>query len=278
MNSNENIQNIKPEKKQKKSFLSNFIEIEKEDPKEKVQKIEEKPPVTPTPKVVPDREEVTPTLVLSNGTSNDVKQGVKSKDLSTSLSEEERLLLNTGDGVNLIPRKSQAEVKKEKKKFSFSISSMISLFVLVVLSLGVVFFNILSKQQLNDAKKELFEKEAQLEGYSDKILSNNEIMSRVDLYKYLEKGMFSPKEIVEYVMTVVERSGNVNIRSFDLGNDLSFEMSGNTTDLSVVAKLWYLLGIDENVENINLESVGKGEAGASFSFQGQLNTSNFIGK
>ena len=41
-------------------------------------------------------------------------------------------------------------------------------------------------------------------------------------------------------------------------------MSGSTSDLAVVAKLWYLLGIDENIDNVNLESVGKGEQGLVF--------------
>jgi len=268
MNSNEERQNIKkPEKKQKKTFLSNFIEVEEEPKKEKLKK--EKPkkaqikPKTKSKVKSPKKEKI-------------VEKKIKG-DKDSQLTEEEKLLLNTGEGVNLIPKRSKAEVKKEKKKISFSISSMISLVVLVLLSLGVVFFNIISKQQLNSAKEDLYEGEAELGVYSDKILSNSEILARTDLYKFLEKGVFSPKEILEYVLNVTDRSGNITIRTFDIGNDLSFEMSGSTSDLAVVAKLWYLLGIDENIENINLESVGKNDKGASFSFRGQLNTSKFIG-
>ncbi|MCD4756222.1 hypothetical protein K8R20_01230 [bacterium] len=252
MNSNEKKQNVGVEKKEKKSFLSNFIEING-GAKNKI--------VIDTQGKVLEKQQVE----------------VEEKDES-HLSEQDKLLLRKGSGVNLIPKKSKAEVVKAKRKFSFNVSSMISLLLLVVLSLGVVLFNIVSKQQLNAATEELFQKESELEIYGDKILSNNEILERVDLYKQLEASVFSPKEIVVYVMTIVDRSGNVDIRTFEIGNDLGFEMSGNTSDLAVVAKLWYLLGIDENIDNINLESVGKSDSGASFSFKGQLNTSNFIGE
>ncbi|MCD4811644.1 hypothetical protein K8R14_03510 [bacterium] len=254
MNNNEEKQNIEVEKKQKKSFLSNFVEIES---KEKV--------VIETKNIARQEKEVK-------------KIKIKAEiDDESQLSDQEKLLLHTGAGVNLIPKKSKAEVVKAKKKFSFNVSSMVSLLLLVVLSLSVVLFNIVSKQQLNSATEDLFQKESELEVYGDMILSNNEILERIDLYKHLEQGVFSPKEIVVYVMTIVDRSGSIVIRTFDIGNDLGFEMSGSTSDLAVVAKLWYLLGIDENIDNINLESVGKSDKGASFSFKGQLNTSNFIG-
>jgi hypothetical protein len=153
---------------------------------------------------------------------------------------------------------------------------MVSLLLLIVLSLGVVFFNIFFKQRLSAASEELYRRETELEAYTDKIISNEEILDRVDLYKYLQQGVFSPQEIVEYIMAIVNQSGNFTIRNFDLDNNLSFEMGGSTTDLSVVSRLWYLLGIDENIETINLESVGKGSEGVSFSFEGQLVTDNFI--
>jgi len=198
------------------------------------------------------------------------------KRSENNLTEEEQLLVNTGEGVNLIPKKSKEEIVTEKKKFSFSVSSIVSLLILVILSLGIVLFNIISKQQLNSAKEQLYTKEAELEEYTDKIISNEEILDRIDLYKRLQKGVFSPKEILQYVMGVVERSGSVTVKSFDIGNNLSFEVSGSTTELSVVAKLWYLLGIDDNIITINLSSVGKNDDGVTFSFEGQLNTDNFI--
>jgi hypothetical protein len=259
MNKNDKKQNSKEnEKKQKKSFLSGLIQVEnKEDNSQEQKQTEESK--------VPKQKLVEP-----------IKKEQKEKSEDNGLTEEEKLLLNTGEGVNLIPKKSKAEITKEKKKFSFSVSSMVSLLLLIVLSLGVVFFNIFFKQRLSSAKEQLHKRESEIEAYTDKMVSNEEILDRIDLYKYLQRGVFSPKEILEYIMSIVTQSGSITIRSFDLSNTLSFEMDGSTTDLAVVAKLWYLLGIDDNIETINLESVGKTSEGVNFSFAGQLVTSNFI--
>lgn len=209
-------------------------------------------------------------------TPSQSKEPDKKDDKENGLSEEEKLLLRTGEGVNLIPKKSKAEVKKEKSKFTFSLSSMVSLTLLVVLSLGVVFFNISSKRQLRLAKEDLHEQEVYLQSYTDKFLSNEELIERIDLYKEVQRGVFSPREVVEYVTAIVEREGSISLSGFNLSDDLEFELSGNTTELEAVAKLWYLLGIDENIVYINLSSVGKGEKGVRFSFEGQLATDKFI--
>lgn len=253
MNEDINTQENKPQKeKKKKGFLSGLIEVREEPDNQENQQI-------PKQQKVESKE-------------------TQPKSDEKSLTEEEQLLVNTGEGVNLIPKKSQAEITKEKKKFSVSISSLVSLSILVILSLAIVLFNIISKQQLNVANETLYSKELKMENYSEQIVSNSEILDRIDLYKHLQRNVFSPKEILEYVMAIVNESGNITIRSFDLSNSLGFEMNGSTSSLEVVSKLWYMLGIDENIENINLESVGKSEQGANFSFEGQLNADYFISK
>jgi hypothetical protein len=192
------------------------------------------------------------------------------------LSEDEKLLVRTGSSINLVPKKSQQEVQKEKKKFSFSVSSIMSLILLVSLSLGVVLFNIVSKQQLRLAEEKQYEIEVNLQAYTDKFISNEEIIERIDLYKDVQEGVFSPREVVEYVMEIVERQPNIEITSFNMTDELDFEISGNTTELEPVAKVWYMLGTDENIVTVNLESVGKGEEGVRFSFKGELERDKFI--
>lgn len=233
--------------------------------------------------VLPDINDESPqTVQEANGESQSrlesKKKLTESQEEGKKLSKDQELLVSMGSGVNLVPQRSEEEIKKEEKKFSFSVTSIVSLLLLITLSLAIVFYNIISRYQLNSAKEKLTSRETHMVQYTDLILSNEEILQRVDLYKYLERSIFSPKEIFEYIMVVVDRSGNVNIRNITLGNDLSFNMSGSTTDLSVVSRLWYLLGIDPNVENINLQSVGKREGDVSFSFEGQLRVSNFVGK
>jgi hypothetical protein len=273
MNKNVDIQNDNAsEKEQKKSFLSGLVEIER-DPKKT--STPQEPSVEVKDADTGQTFETVNSEIKTKKKKKKVKEEKKKND--NGLTEEEKLLVNTGDGVNLIPKKSEAEITKEKKKFSFSISSMISLLILILLSLGVVLFNIISKRQLNNAKESLYNKEIELESYTDKMISNEEILDRIDLYREIQEGVFSPKEIVQYILGVVDRSGSVTVRTFDLGDDLSFEMDGSTTDLSVVARLWYLLGTDDNIITINLNSVGKGDTGVSFSFQGELNADKFVG-
>jgi hypothetical protein len=198
----------------------------------------------------------------------------KGKD--EGLDEDQKLLLRTGQGINLVPKKSKQEIKKEEKKFSFSISSILSLILLVTLSLGVVFYNIISKQQLRSAKRRQSEMESQLQAYSDKYISHEEIIERIDLYKGVKSAVYSPREVVEYVMEIVERQSNVEVRSFDIDDSLEFEMSGGTDNLETVAKLWYMLGVDRYILNINLSGVSKTDTGANFSFEGELDRDKFI--
>jgi hypothetical protein len=198
------------------------------------------------------------------------------KEKDESLDEEQKLLLRTGQGINLVPKKSKQEIKKEEKKFSFSISSILSLILLVILSLGVVFYNIISKQQLSSAKQRQNNLENELQSYSDKYISHQEITERIELYKGVKSAVYSPREVVEYVMEIVERQSNIEVKSFNIDDSLKFEMSGGTDDLESVAKLWYMLGIDQYILNINLSGVSKTETGANFSFEGELDRDKFI--
>jgi hypothetical protein len=218
-----------------------------------------------------------PTVVESVTTKKEdiKKDSKKSKDEKNGLTKREELLMRGGQGVNLVPKKSEEEIEKEQKKFSFSVGSIVSLILLVTLSLGVVLYNIISKGQLNSAKKQLFEQEVRLESYQDKYISNQEIMDRIDLYKKFEKAVFSPKEIIDYIMALVDKSGDIDINGFDLDESLNVEISGSTSTLGIVSKLWYLLGTDKNIVTVNLSSVGKNEEGVSFSFEIQLDTEYF---
>ncbi len=218
-----------------------------------------------------------PTVVESVTTKKEdiKKDSKKSKDEKNGLTKREELLMRGGEGVNLVPKKSEEEIEKEQKKFSFSVGSIVSLILLVTLSLGVVLYNIISKGQLNSAKKQLFEQEVRLESYQDKYISNQEIMDRIDLYKKFEKAVFSPKEIIDYIMALVDKSGDIDINGFDLDESLNVEISGSTSTLGIVSKLWYLLGTDKNIVTVNLSSVGKNEEGVSFSFEIQLDTEYF---
>jgi hypothetical protein len=182
---------------------------------------------------------------------------------------------NLSEGFNLIPAMSKEEKIIEKTKSTVSIGSVISLIVLVVISLLVVGFNILSKQILNGRTKQLYAAEARVNQQIDKLSANEDIVDRAILYSNVKKGAFSHKDIIEFFTRMGTKIGDVNIKSVMISEQLQFTYTGNTSSLENLSKLWYILGIDENIESINLQSVSKSNNRVNFNFDGQLDGKNF---
>jgi len=103
-----------------------------------------------------------------------VKEDVSEKVPPTTPGKE-----NTG--INLIPNLSEEEVVKETKKKTLNMGAVISLMALVVISILIVGFNIISKIQLNSEKEKLYNYEQRLGAVSYKITGNNEISERLKL-------------------------------------------------------------------------------------------------
>lgn len=179
-------------------------------------------------------------------------------------------------GINLIPNLSKEEVVKETKKKSLNMGAVISLMALVVVSILVVGFNIISKIQLNSEKEKLYNYEQRLGSMSYKITGNNEISERISLYKDIQKGAFSPRTVIEYINGIASKSGDIDINTFDFGAKLSFEIDGRAYSFEEVSKFWYLLSNDSKVESIELKSVGKTESDVKFTFKGNLVFTDFI--
>ncbi|HNW23347.1 MAG TPA: hypothetical protein PKH06_01130 [Candidatus Dojkabacteria bacterium] len=179
------------------------------------------------------------------------------------------------EGVNLIPSLTKEEKVHVKKKNTLNIGSLLSIIVLSTIALGIVGFNITSKMQLNSSKSNLSRIEKSVNTQIDKIESNNIILTRIDLYQTVKKNSFSHKEIIEFLNEVSGKVSGISYRSISISEDLTFELSGNSPDLEQISRLWYLFGINESIENINLESVAKNENGATFSFEGKLKFDSF---
>ena len=179
-------------------------------------------------------------------------------------------------GINLIPNLSKEEVIKETKKKTLNMGAVISLMALVVVSILVVGFNIISKIQLNSEKEKLYNYEQRLSSVSYKIIGNNEIRERISLYKDIQKNAFSPRTVIEYINNIASKSGSIKLSSFDFGSQLSFDIDGEAYSYEEVSKFWYLLSNDSKVESIVLKSVGKTETGMRFTFQGKLVFTDFV--
>lgn len=182
------------------------------------------------------------------------------------------------EGFNLMPEISQEEKVVQKAKSTVNIGSVVSLIVLVCIILLVVGFNIISKQLLNSKKGDLYTAENNINQQIDNLVANEEIVDRAILYSNIKKGAFSYKEIVEFLNKISTKVGNIEVRSISISEDLEFSYSGYTSNLEQVSKLWYILGTNENIKHINLESVSKRENNVSFSFAGSLNNNFFTNK
>ncbi len=179
------------------------------------------------------------------------------------------------EGFNLIPSLTKEEKIHVKKKNTLNIGSLLSIITLSAIALGIVGFNILSKTQLNFKKSTLAKIEKEANSKIDKIESNNLILTRIDLYENVKKNAFSHKEIIEFLNEIAGKVSGITYRNIVISEDLTFELSGNGPDFEQISRLWYLFGINENIETINLSSVNKSENGATFSFEGKLIFENF---
>lgn len=182
----------------------------------------------------------------------------------------------TEAGINLIPTLTKSQVVAEERKKKLNVGSIVSLLILVVVSILIVGFNIISQIQLNNEKKVLADYENQMQEYKQKMISSNEIVDRVFLYQDIEGKTYSPKGVIEYINGITAKSGNASITKFTLGNDLSFTITGTANDLENVSKLWYLLSNDANVSTVDLKSVSSTSTRTSFTFTGTMIFDSFL--
>jgi len=179
-------------------------------------------------------------------------------------------------GVNLIPTLSKEEVVVAEKKKKLNVGSIVSLLILVVVSILIVGFNIVSRMTLNNEKEKLNTYEAQVNKMTQKMISSNEITERIQLYNRVLGETYSPKSVVDYLNAIASKSGTSVISSFSLGENLLFTIEGNSTDMENISKFWYLLSNDPKMETVTLQTVGNSENGVRFIFKGKLLLEKFL--
>jgi len=180
------------------------------------------------------------------------------------------------NGVNLIPTLSKEEVIVAEKKKKLNVGSIVSLLILVVVSILIIGFNIVSRMALNSEQAKLNTYEAKVNKMTLKMISSNEITERIQLYSRVLSEAYSPKSVVDYVNAIASKSGTSVIDKFSLGQDLSFTIDGTTTDMENVSKFWYLLSNDPKIETVTLQSVGNNGNYVKFIFKGKLILKEFL--
>lgn len=182
--------------------------------------------------------------------------------------------INAGSGINLVPTLSKGEQKVIQKKSRFNFAAAFFILLLVVVSIAVVGFNILTKFQLRTENAQVRELEAEIVDRGDIVRSNNELLDRISLYKNVQQSTLSPKEILVYWKDLTADYGQ--IQEVEMQGGVDFTFRGTSSSLNDVAILWHKLSIDDRVLNINLESVGKSESGEiTYNFEGELNSEYF---
>ena len=179
------------------------------------------------------------------------------------------------EGVNLIPSRTKEEEVQVKKKTTLSIGSLLAIIILALVSIGIVGFNIITKNQLSDKKKELTDMEYIVNQKADKIVANNIVLDRINLYKDVKANNFSHKKVITFLREMAGKIQGITYDSMEISEDLSFKISGDAPNLEQLSRMWYLLGVNENIETIKLKSFSKTETGATFSFDGKLVLDNF---
>jgi hypothetical protein len=179
-------------------------------------------------------------------------------------------------GVNLIPTLSKEEVVVAEKKKKLNVGSIVSLLILVIVSILIVGFNIVSRMALNNEKAKLSTYETQVTKMTQKMIASNEITERIQLYNRVLSETYSPKSVVDYINSIALKSGTSTVSTFSLGQDLLFTIEGRSTDMENVSKFWYLLSNDPKMDTVTLQSVGNNGNYIRFIFKGKLILKEFL--
>lgn len=183
---------------------------------------------------------------------------------------------NVEAGINLIPTLSKEEVAEVVRKKKLNVGSIVSLLVLVVVSILIVGFNIVSKMVLNTEKNKLANYEISINKMTQKIIASNEISERIFLYQDILGETYSPKAVIDYIEALATKSGSAQIKKYSLGGDLAFSIEGEANDLEDISKFWFILSSDPKVETVTLQSVGNNVNSIRFSFKGKFFIENFL--
>ncbi len=209
-----------------------------------------------------------PNAQSSNTTNNVEKELLSVKPISVEVKDATQ-------GVNLIPSLTKEEEVKVKTKNKLSIGSLLSIIIFVLVSIAIVAFNIVTKNQLTVKQKELRVAENLVNQKIDKIVANNIILDRINLYKDVKSNSFSHKKVISYLRDMGAKVQSMRYDTIEISEDLSFKMTGGVSDLEQLSRLWYLFGVDKNIETIKLKTFSKTNIGASFTFEGKFVLDNF---
>lgn len=188
--------------------------------------------------------------------------------------KELELIDSISSGVNLLPQKSETEIKQEVRKTRVNFFVVFFLLFISLASVAVIGVRNLSRAQLGDAQEQLQVREQAVVDKTDIIAANDRIIDRVELYQDVQESTYSPKDVLEYWQLLSSEFGEID--EITINEGLDFEFSGTANDLTEVSRLWHLLSVDVRVDSITLSRVSKQENIATYEFDGELNVEYFV--
>lgn len=189
---------------------------------------------------------------------------------------ETNIVQDSVSGINLVPVLSKEEIIKEEKKEKLNMSSIISIIFFLLITFIIVGLNIAFRTRLNAAKNDLSKLEEQVHTKDAKIIDNNDIVDRIFLYKDIEKSQYSVKAVVEYVNKIATKNGDTKLITYTFSGKDKFSFEGESDNLENASKFWYLLNTDENINNIEMEYINKGNDSVRFKFNTQIKIEEFL--
>lgn len=194
------------------------------------------------------------------------KTEIIKKDNTEDLAREEVFVADNDNAINLIPTMSKSEVVVEKKKVKLNITAILSIIVFLIVTIAIIIFTTVSRLQVDNAKSELIKQEQEVNSLSSKVFSNDEILSRIYLYKDISSDQYSPKKIFNYFSNIASFDNNIQLDLFTFKSNTALDFEGKGDSLDTVARFWYLLSEDEKVSKVVLHSLSKSDQVVRFSF------------
>lgn len=194
------------------------------------------------------------------------KTEIIKKDNTEDLAREEVFVADNDNAINLIPTMSKSEVVVEKKKVKLNITAILSIIVFLIVTIAIIIFTTVSRLQVDNAKSELIKQEQEVNSLSSKVFSNDEILSRIYLYKDISSDQYSPKKIFNYFSNIASFDSNIQLDLFTFKSNTALDFEGKGDSLDTVARFWYLLSEDEKVSKVVLHSLSKSDQVVRFSF------------
>ncbi|MBN1618695.1 hypothetical protein JW887_05155 [Candidatus Dojkabacteria bacterium] len=173
--------------------------------------------------------------------------------------------------LNLLPKISEEEVTKIRKKEKISVSGVLFLVIVTFVTLAILIANLLVNSQLSSKKQELSQTESDIVSLRHIELKQNTLNRKITTFTSAEAKDYRADKVLMYLMDVSSRISTVD--SIYMNDSLRFEISGSCSSYINVARLWHNLAQEEdyfkviNLDYAQLQSVN-GEERVSYSIKG----------